>query len=463
MNRYKDFFTSVEEGNEERINKALSAGYGTDSATFTGGRALIPEDIEATLVNVMVAQKEDCKLMNMLNRISVGSTVHEYTRRTSVGCYKHLVVEEGGGSKDYNQSIERVVREMKYFQVRRAITDQMEMVQGLEDAYVSEKIAGTLQVLMAAEYMCFHGNEDIDPLEFDGILRQIEKSKNPNIYDVRGKTIANIGDNIITEPVRMIYSRGGRGNKLFMPPVLVQDIQDLIHDRIRFTTTGGNLMGLVVTEYPTAYGTVVDFGSNEAGGDRFFEVKGKIIPDTDPDAPEAPSALSSATSTDAKSKFVASDAGNYKYSVHAINRYGISAEKELPATVAVNAGGKVILTITSSTRGDEIGYIICRSAKDGNELMEMTRIPRTKGSTTTVFEDLNEDLPGTASLVLLTSNKLQPMLNWLQFCPLRVRPLFESNKAEKPFFVQLQGALDIKAPEWCALVKNIQYKDGLKY
>ena len=462
MNRYKDFFTSVEEVNEEQINKALSAGYGTDSATFTGGRALIPEDIEATLVNVMFAQKEDCKFMNMLNRISVGSTVHEYTRRTSVGDYTHLAVEEGGGSKNHNQSIERIVREIKYFQARRAITDQMEMTHGMEDAYVSEKIAGTLEVLMAAEHTCFHGDEDINSLEFDGVLRQIEKSKNPNIYDVRGKTIGNIGDKVITEPVRMIHVRGGKGNKLFMPSILVQDIQDLVRDRIRFTTTGSGSMSLVLTEYPTAYGTVVDFGSS-AGGDRFFKVKGLVESDNDPDAPESPSALTSATATDAKSKFATADAGNYKYSVYAINRYGTSIVKELAATVAVSAGQKVTLTITASARGDETGYIVCRSAKDGDVLMEMIRIPRTKGSNTTVFEDLNEDLPGTASLVVLTENKLQPMLNWLQFCPLRIRPLFESNKAEKPFFVQLQGALDIKAPEWCAIVKNIQYQGGLKY
>ena len=455
---YDDFITSVEEVDEQGLQKALSAGYGTDSATFTGGRAMIPEDIEMTMVNVMTVQKQDCKLMNMLNKIIVGSNVHEYTRRTGVGEHFNLVVEEGGGSEDANQELERVVRTIKYFQTRRAITDQMEQMRGFEEAYASEKIAGTLQVLKAAEYMCFHGNEDVNPLEFDGVLRQIEKSKKPNIFDARGKTIGSVGEDIITEPVRMIHAQGGDGNKLFMPSILVQDIQNLVRD----LAGGESAMAPVISEYPTAYGTTVDFGSS-AGGDRLFYVKGEVLPSTKPNAPEAPSNVTSSTATDTKSKFSGSDAGNYKYSVHAINKHGVSVEKKLTTVVAVSAGQKVTLTITPSTRGDETGYIICRSVKDEDKLMEMVRIPRNMGSPTTEFVDLNQDLPGTASLVVLTEHKLQPILNWLQFMPLRVRPLYESNKAEKPFFVQLFGALDIKAPEWCALVKNIQYKGGLVY
>ena len=128
----------------------------------------------------MNIQKEDCKFMNMLNRIFVEDKVYQDLKeKEDIDFYKYLAVGEGEASKNYNQPRERIVRELKYFQVRRAVTDQMKRVHGLEDAYVSEKIAGTLQILMDAEYMCFQGNEDINPLEFDGILRQIEKSKNP--------------------------------------------------------------------------------------------------------------------------------------------------------------------------------------------------------------------------------------------------------------------------------------------
>ena len=59
----EDLFTIPEcgVGSEEMLLKALSAGYGTDAAMFTGGRALIPEDCETTMVNAMREQQEDFK------------------------------------------------------------------------------------------------------------------------------------------------------------------------------------------------------------------------------------------------------------------------------------------------------------------------------------------------------------------------------------------------------------------
>ena len=45
----------------EDLTKALNAGYGTDAATMTGGRALIPESLDKTLVNVLHSRtKPNC-------------------------------------------------------------------------------------------------------------------------------------------------------------------------------------------------------------------------------------------------------------------------------------------------------------------------------------------------------------------------------------------------------------------
>ena len=63
------FFDSTSSGETytpevNELQKALSAGYGTDAAQFTGGRALIPENLESEVVNVVSQLKEDCKVMN---------------------------------------------------------------------------------------------------------------------------------------------------------------------------------------------------------------------------------------------------------------------------------------------------------------------------------------------------------------------------------------------------------------
>lgn len=466
MGDFNDFLSPLPKGieSEEALQKALSAGHVTDSAMYTGGRAIIPEDIELTMLNVLRERKEDCKLMNMLKKTPVASTVHEYNLREDVGDYEGLAVAEGMGSETNDQTIRRVVRSIKFLQDRRAVTDQMSLVNTFEDAYTSEKIAGTINILRAAEYLCFQGDAAVVPEQFDGLLKQIESSTDANVMDVRGKTIEAMGETVITEPVRAIYEQGGDANKLFMPPILAQDIQDLVKDRIRFGTVGSTAMSLVVDQYPTPYGSTVHFGETE-GADKFFRVKGLIHPrgQRSTNRPASPSNVTASTGTDTASKFLASDAGNYKYSVYSINYAGISEEKELTGAVAVAAGGKVTLSITASVEGKETGYIIARSSKDGDVLMEMVRIPKNQAGNITIFEDYNEDLPGTAKMVLITERNLDTVIQWCQLCALRVRPLYESNRAEMPFFIQLFGALDVKAPQWCAVVKNIQYKGGLTY
>lgn len=458
-----DFFDTVELGqmSEEQLLKSLQAGYGTDSADFRGGRALVAEDIEVTMINAMREQREDCKMMNTIKKRPVSSTVHEYNVTDDVGTHEFLSVPEGGGSETSDRSIRRVTRQIKYLQDRRAVTDQMEIVSTFEDVFEAEKLAGTLNVLKGAEYLCFHGDSSVVPVQFDGIPVQIEKSLDPNILDVRGESIGKKGEAIITDPVGVIFEKGGDANKLFFPPILAQDIQDLIRDRIRFGTDGSGAMSLVVDKYPTPYGSTVSFGVDE-GADKFYKVKGVVTAaGSTVRRPEPPASVTATASADSKSKFQNTDAGNYKYTVHSINAYGISESKELDAAVAVAAGNKVTLEIEPSAKGDETGYIICRSAKDGDVVMEMVRIGRQTEKTT--FDDLNKDLPGTASMLFLTEKKLQTVVEWFQLIPLRLRPLYESNKAETPFFIQLFGAVEAKVPSWCALVKNIAYRGGFKY
>jgi hypothetical protein len=260
--------------------------------------------------------------------------------------------------------------------------------------------------------------------------------------------------------VLQIYQRGGDANILFFPPVLGLDIQALVADRVRFGANDRS-MTPVMDSYPTPYGTV-RFGEDE-GADKFYRVKGKI--DAKGDAtlrPNAPTVAAAAGAAGAgeTSRFAAVDAGDYFYTVHAVNKYGVSAGASIAAAIEVAAGNKVTLTITPNADKPGTGFIICRSAKDGTIAMEMARIGNSGGAST-VFVDLNGDLPGTADMLFLTEKKLQAVLEFDQLIPLRLRPLYESNKAETPFFIQLFGAADTKVPEWCGISKNIGYKGGL--
>jgi len=453
----------------DELNKALSTGgYGTDSSVFVHGRAMIPENCETTMLNVLAQTKEDCKVFNSLKTTNVRSTVHERNRRTSHGDYRFLTVPEGGASTMTDQEIERVIFLQKFIQTKRSVTHQMEQVETFEPAYASEKIAGVEVVCKAMEYNIFHGDSAVIDTEFDGFLAAIKKSREPNIIDLRGNTIGSRGEELFDDVAQIIHERGGDIQKTLFPSILAGDIKALFTDRIRYSVGDRNFSfhqeGL--PPYFTAIGSNIKFTGLDAGPDKFYKVKNVVSAAGDPNArPAAPTTVAVAASAGvAGSQFAAGDAGDYIYEVFAVNAKGISEgtkplASSVVAPVTVAAGGAVTITITPNKSQKVTGLIICRSQKGGTETREMTQIACSPNATT-VYVDKNAELPGTASMLFLTDFKLSPTYELGQLLPVSTYPLYPTVAAEKPFLVIIYAALEMLKPEWCALVNNIKYKGG---
>ena len=463
MGYFEEASTSYEDQSSEALQKALEAGYGTNSAAFINGRALIPENCETTMVNVVAELKEDCKLFNSMKTVPVASTVHEENRRTSHGDYRFLSTNEGGASRITDQEIERVFYEQKYLQTKRGITLQMEKARTFEDAYTSEKIAGVEVICKGAEFNMFHGNADVVPTDWNGFPAAIKKSKEPNILDLRGASIGSKGEKLFDEIAQQVWDRGGDLSKAFFPSRLAQPIKELFTDRIRMMVKDKQATFDQLPDYPTAIGSSIRFSGPNVGADKFYHVKGIVKAAGDANSrPAIPTNVTAAAvATAANSKFAAADDGDYTYTVHAVNSYGISEGKAITAAVSVAEGGGVNLTITPDKSKPVTGLIICRSGKDGTVVMEMTQI-KAEDTATTVYQDLNAELPGTASMLFLTeARSYNPTYRFGQLLPVSTFPLFPTDAAITPFLVILFGALEVSAPEFCALVDNIAYDGGL--
>ncbi|MDR2484893.1 MAG: hypothetical protein LBD55_05820 [Treponema sp.] len=473
---FGDMFYAVQTADNggEELRKALQAGYGTDAAQFAGGRTLQPESMELTMLMAMREQPEDCKLMNQIARRPVSSTVHQYNVRTEAGAdYQFLTAGEGGEANATDQDIKRIYKDIKYLQTYRSVTDQMLAVESFESALAAEKMAGTLTILKAAEYLCFHGDSGVNSTEYDGLIKVITdnrgKPAEANAVDLRGRSIGTAGRRFFDEPAERIYQAGGDCNILYFPPPLAADIQELaVGDSVRYIGNmslkpdGGNAATAVADHFTTPFGNRINFGES-CGADNFFRVKGKTEASGNVQTRSAaPTAALAAQAGVSGSLFLAAQAGTYQYAARGINRFGISTASTA-ASVAVAANGGAVITITPSPTGLETGYIITRSEKDGSNLMEMKRIPRDTQNPETVYTDKNEDLPGTAEALWLTEKRLQTILEFYQLIPLHYRPLYENKTAEKPFLIQLFGAADLKVPTFCAVTKNIQYRGGLVY
>lgn len=451
-------------GEVNELQKALAAGYGTDSSQFTGGRALIPENLESEVVNVVAQLKEDCKVMNSVKKTPVRSTVHEVNLRTGHGDYRHLSVAEGGASIDTDQSLERKTFAMKYLQTRRSVTKQMEAAETFEGALASEKLAGVETIIKGAEYQCFHGDSSIVPTEFDGFLASIKKANaaDQNIINLKGSTLGNYGEKIFDEIAAMVRGKGGFLDKALFPTVLAKDIKEIFADKQRYLMNNPipNLSFKTIPDYGTAIGANIALSGEEAGDDMFFEVKGEVVAEGDATRrPAAPTSVT-ASASGSGSSFTANDAGDYMYTVYAVNQYGISAGTSIAAAVTVAAGNKVALTITPGSGVAATGFIICRSKKDDTKVMEMDKVANS-GNATTVYEDTNDELPGTASMIFLPKKRFQPVYTFGQLLPACTFPLAPTNTAETPFLVMLYGGLEVRAPKHCGLVKNISYNGGL--
>ena len=406
-----DLFVDIGTASEEALLKSLMAGYGADAALFTGGRALIGEDCEGTMVNAMREQMDDFKLMNTLKKRPMTSNLHQYNVRRGVGDDVVGFVDEGGVAPDNNQDIIKVFKEAKYIQKRGQVTERMRIVNTLEDAYAEEKLATRISVLRTAERFSFHGDSAVVPRQFDGLLAQVRKTPfaKRTIFDIRGQSIATYGD----------------------------DIQALCKDRPRFGT-----------EYPTLYGALKIAG-DEAGPDKLFYPKNKVKPGgIDGQFPNPPASVTASVAAAPNSLFLSSHAGDYAYTVHAVNEAGISLGTPLAAPVSVGADAHITPTITPATLRPGQGFIICRSAKGGTEVMEMARIGANTLDAATTYIDKNEDLPGTAEMLFITEKKIQTVVAFFQLLPPRLYPMNPVDRLVTPFIMALWGTPALKVPQW---------------
>jgi hypothetical protein len=441
----------------DELMKALQIGYGTDSATMTGGRALVPQDIDSTVLNALAVRKNDFKLMNRLKVRKAGSSVVEYTRRDEVGDHSLVFGAEGADARASTQTLERVTKLIKYMQTYREITLQMRTANTLEDAEASEKEAGILTILKGAEYACFHGNGDVVSVQFDNAIKQTLSANGPkgykNVVDMRGKTLQASGEDAINKVAGLTFDQGGDITDAFMPPVIASDFQAMIRDRYR-TGPNDRTGAMVVAEYPTVFGSGTIKVAGQSGPDKMFSVRGTVSASGDASKRPGIPTISVASATNASTKFISSDLGTYTYAVHAISEEGISAASST-ATATVASGEAVTVTITPNTTIPGTGFIVTRSKKGATtDLREVERIAIGTG-TTTAYVDLNAVLPGTGDIFLPTIDAMYDAIRWDQFLPAMKFDLYPTKSAIIPFLIVMFGTVDVRVPWYHGVIQNV--------
>jgi len=476
---------SIELGTLQELRKALTAGTGTDAATFIGGRSLQVQDLEMTLVNAVFSQDE-AKLFKRMKQRLATATVHEFTRRDEVGSNDGGVAEEGGDSIDSDQDLKRVTVPMKTLSVRRAVTLQMLAAQAIDDAKASEKLAGTLQIIRKLEKILFNGDSAVVPAEFDGLAKLIPGNYYDldgnagtvadHIIDLRGKSFNDtdkIGENSLTTATKIIRKFYGKGDTAFMSLDVMQDFQKVIRERIRFPVLdmkAETLGGMRTSVYPTA------FGDLELVDDVFLQERDSTLLSLSPKKPNSPGSAITLSAVDPVgsdvSLFTADDAATYYYCVTAENKYGESEPDSLisdPLQSVAVAEGKVVSIVIAAASGTgtiPTGVKVYRSAPDADEPTAYTelklvgRFAWTNSAAPLTVYDCNYILPDTSDIYVLSMDPLYQSIEYLQFLPLMEFTLYPTEIAAYPFLILLVGALGLKIPKRHVRIINVGHTGG---
>lgn len=449
------------------LRKALEAGYGSDVSQLTGGGALRIQSLDKTMM-ATIQDNEHFRLFNALAKSNATATVDEWTEQSGVGGFRggSTNTETGIINKSQGKYARRVGM-VKYLMTRREVSFVLTLQNAIAEAEAVEQANGALELLTDAEHLCFAGDEKVVPTEFSGIYSQMadavaEGSVSPDhIIDADANALVSIA--ALNRAAALIAGNGnfGKPTDLFMSYQAQADFDSSLDPafRVNLDNNPSSLMiGAPVKGIRTSFGDIATqpdvFIQDEAQQLPFEVTYPGVAADNVAMKPQAVTVDASASAPD--SKFSAGRDGNYYYFV-----CGVSAKGEslgfVTSQVAIAAGKKAVITITASAAGGETGYAIYRSRLNGtnqpNDVRLMCRVPRTGG--TTVFTDLNREIPGTSKAFVLNMKPGANAISWRQFLPMTKFQLYPTNAPVLPWAQMLFGYLRLAKLRQHAVIKNI--------
>jgi hypothetical protein len=425
------------------------------SQTASNLSPLIPQQLANTL-SVATSTMQDLKLWPMLPKVMAQNTVVEYNRVLNHGGEHSPFIAEGGLAPLNRSTYEKVAVQVKYLAERRQISDQatlMNLTGGAPDALAEETRRGTEALLRRMEKELFHGDSTINPLSWDGMIKQIRAGG--NVLDKRG---ASITANDLAETLGTLYSAPFYGmvtHILVTPRVLAKLIKD--------TTSGGRHDQLAIRESSRfVYGSrsiyiTAPYGEVEVVACPFLERHDRVAPalgvsavyEGNVNTPVV--SVQPVANANASSQFVANDNGTYYYRVVGVGANGISLPVDANS-VAVVAGDRVSFTLTGDNTVDFFRiYRSTKTASDANGSLLVAEVKNTAG-VPVVFDDDNNNIPD-ASEVLMINNS--PEYNcYYQLLSLTRRPLAQASTS-LPFLLMMFGAPAVKLPTKQYLITNV--------
>jgi hypothetical protein len=424
-------FGSVSQSEVDDLNKALNVGQDRDPpavAVAGDGFAMRVESLEGTMRN-LTFRMEHLTFFKRLSKIPEYNTVAEYNVLHDYGENEDDGwMDEGDLPNEDSATYERKHAFVKYLGTTRSVSHVASIIKPAHGALIGqETVNGTMKLLRVLEKALFKADSALSSLQFDGFEKQLlSYAPADNIIDMRGKPLTEdvLIDSALTVSDAPNY---GLPTDLYCAPKVKADLLKQFFPKERYdllTKRADGMIGLDIAGFVSPAGPV-KFQQNV-----FINDGGGVPSVAAGDASKIPGtptvSTGNTTPPDAASQFAADDAGDYFYSIVAVNRYGHSAPVVLvagPTAVTVAAGDKVTWGMTPGSAVTVDYYRIYRTKVGGASGTErlILRVPNAAGAGEQIINDYNAYLPGTTSAYLFQMNREN--MAWKQLAPMVRIPL----------------------------------------
>lgn len=453
---YPEWFLPALEGQEPNVGdmlKAITAGTGTDSSTFTGGRALVPESLEQTLLDTLWGEKH-IKLFKALKKSAVRATVDEFDIRTEYGSEWGVAVGETANPELVDPTIRRETALVKYYRDRREVSHVATVVRMIEDPMTVQEVSGTRRILGRVETDLFTGDADVFPNRITGLLPISIAEGGELVQDAHGLPV-NTQD-LFQELAGVVYDEGGTLTDVYHSSMCQADIDAALEVNQRIVMPVQAADGRIrVGASQRALATV--HGDVNFEPDRFIRTGWRMsAPDVSagPDAPGVPTLNSVTGNAGAIYNAVNLPAGDYYVRVSNINETGESAAC-VAQVVTLAATRRILLDVTSGD-ADTTGYRVYLSEVDALDASDC-RFHADFAVDTGVGDELTVDghwVTGTTTMHLISGEAADMAIDWRQLLPMTKLDLAITGPVI-PFLLNLYGYLRVPKPNWHAAIINV--------
>lgn len=430
---------------------AGTIGYGVDPNNMSGFTTPLRVEALDSQVKTLTFGAEQFVFFNQIAKRPASSSVEQYITYDRHGEIGHsMASREGELSKITSQAYNRRTVNMKYLTTARQVTVQATLANSVANPLEAATDDAVVSLAAEIEWMSFYGDKsmhseaDQDGLEFDGLVKLIDKD---NVIDLHGKALKEDDLNAAAVQISKAY---GYPTDAFIPMgAKARLVNELLPTQRVFMTASpqSNTIGFNAPKFQSVAGVINLNGSNTMENYRILDEKDPFVQGIKPTV----KATVEATTKDGK--FADTDR-DLLYKVVAVSGREHSEPVDAVAAITANTDHVELEITVPAMYNAPVEFIrVYRQSAESGLFYEIGRVSaNTAVGGKVKFVDANENIPG--GVDVFVGQMTPDVVALYQWLPITRFGLATMTAAYTWSFLWF-GALALFAPRKWVRIKNV--------